>query len=397
MTKRAALAALLVACLVAGIVVVSGPGAADRTEVVAYFPSSTGLYEGDEVRILGMPVGRIERIEPESQRVKVTFWVGRQYPVPADVNAVIISPALVSARAIQLTPAYLNGPQLATGSVIPENRTAVPVEWDDLRAQLQKLTESLQPTQPGGVSTLGAFVSATAENLRGQGHTARDALIKLSETLSALGDHSGDIFATVRNLAALVSALQGSTDLMAHLNENLAAVTATLADDPDEIGAATRAIDDVVGDVQSFVAQNRENLGVTADSLTSVTSALTASLGDIKQTLHIAPTALSNFINIYQPAQGSLSGALVVNNFANPVSFICGAIQAASRKGAEESAKLCAQYLAPIIKNRQYNFPPIGVNPFVGTQARPNEITYSEDWLRPEQGLPELMMPGAGS
>ena len=42
-------------------------------------------------------------------------------------------------------------------AVIPQDRTAVPVEWDDFRQQLQKLTETLQPTQPGGVSTLGAF------------------------------------------------------------------------------------------------------------------------------------------------------------------------------------------------------------------------------------------------
>ena len=66
------------------------------------------------------------------------------------------------------------------------------------------------------------------------------------------------------------------------------------------------------------------------------------------------------------------------------MSFICGAIQAASRLGAEQSAKLCAQYLAPIVKNRQYNFLPLGQNLFVGAQARPNEITYSEDWMRPD-------------
>ena len=41
------------------------------------------------------------------------------------------------------------------------------------------------------------------------------------------------------------------------------------------------------------------------------------------------------------------------------------------------------QYLAPIIKNRQYNFPPLGINPFAGASARPNEITYSEDRLNP--------------
>ena len=64
-------------------------------------------------------------------------------------------------------------------------------------------------------------------------------------------------------------------------------------------------------------------------------------------------TRFQNFLNIYQPAQGAFTGALALNNFANPISFMCGAIQAASRLGAEQSAKLCVQYLAPIIKNRQ--------------------------------------------
>ena len=88
-----------------------------------------------------------------------------------------------------------------------------------------------------------------------------------------------------------------------------------------------------------------------------------------------------------------MTGALAVNNFANPIQFLCGAVQAASRLGAEQSAKLCVQYLAPIIKNRQYNFPPLGENLFVGATARPNEITYSEDWLRPDYVAPDRQRP----
>ena len=79
----------------------------------------------------------------------------------------------------------------------------------------------------------------------------------------------------------------------------------------------------------------------------------------------------------------------MINNFANPISFLCGAVQAASRLGAEQSAKLCVQYLAPIIKNRQYNFLPFGQNLFVGATTRPNELTYSEDWLRPDYIPPQ--------
>ena len=45
----------------------------------------------------------------------------------------------------------------------------MPVEWDDLRDQLERLTDLLKPTKPGGVSTLGALVNTAADNLRGQG------------------------------------------------------------------------------------------------------------------------------------------------------------------------------------------------------------------------------------
>ncbi len=112
-----------------------------------------------------------------------------------------------------------------------------------------------------------------------------------------------------------------------------------------------------------------------------------------RQTLHIAPTTVGNFTNIYEASNGAFTGALAVNNFANPISFLCGAIQAASRLNAEQSSKLCVQYLAPIIKNRQFNFPPIGEDFLVGAQARPNEVTYSEDWLRPDYVPPAPAPP----
>jgi phospholipid/cholesterol/gamma-HCH transport system substrate-binding protein len=395
---RIGLAAALVLVLIAGVVVALRSTAnINRTNAIAYFDNSNGIFVGDEVRILGVPVGEIDKIEPQPGRVKISFWFGAEYKVPADAKAVILSPSLVTSRAIQLTPAYTEGLTMANDTVIPQDRTAVPVEWDDFRQQLQKLTETLQPTEPGGVSTLGAFVRTTADNLRGQGTNIRDAVIKLSQAFSALGDHSKDVFGTVKNLSILVSALQDSTDLMRQLNQNLASVTGLLANDPNEVGNAVSDLNAVVGDVQSFVADNKETLGTTSDKLASVTTALNQSLDDIKQTLHIAPTTFQNFLNIYQPAQGALTGALAINNFANPISFLCGAVQAASRLGAEQSAKLCAQYLAPIIKNRQYNFPPLGENLFVGTQARPNEVTYSEDWMRPDYVPPQPPPPANAS
>jgi phospholipid/cholesterol/gamma-HCH transport system substrate-binding protein len=384
------LAVALVLALAGGIAVVSGSfDKLVKTRVTAYFDNTNGMFVGDEVRILGVPVGRIESIEPQPDQAKVTFWFDRKYKVPADAKAAVLSQQLVTARAIQLVPAYAGGPALADGAVIPRDRTIVPIEWDDLRDQLQKLTDALQPTQPGGQSPLGQFVTTAADNLRGNGASIRDAVIKMSEAFSALGDHSNDIFSTIENLSILVSGLQSSTGLMKQLNQDLAAVTGLLANDQNEVGRAVTDVGQLAEEMKSFAPDVAESLGTTVDKLSSVSQAVADSLDDIKQTLHVAPTAFQNLINIYQPAQAALTGALVVNNFANPITFLCGAIQAASRLNAEQSAKLCVQYLAPIIKNRQYNFPPIGLNPFVGASARPNEVTYSEDWMRPDYVPPQ--------
>jgi phospholipid/cholesterol/gamma-HCH transport system substrate-binding protein len=170
-------------------------------------------------------------------------------------------------------------------------------------------------------------------------------------------------------------------------------VTALLADTPNEVGQAVHDLNIAAGNLHDFLVDNTEAVGTASDKAASISKAVMESLDDIKQALHVAPTAFQNFANIFQPAQAALTGALVVNNFANPITFLCGAIQAASRLGAEQSAKLCVQYLAPIIKNRQFNFPPIGENFFVGASARPNEVTYSEDWMRPDYVPPAAPPP----
>lgn len=394
-TLRAVTGVSLVATLVAASFLVGAKllNHVERNTYTAYFAEANGLFVGDEVRILGVAVGAVDKIEPQPTSSKVTFSVDKQYAVPADARAAILSPSLVTSRAIQLVPAYSGGPALRPGASIPLSRTAVPVEWDDFRRQLEKLTDALQPTAPGGVNSVGEFIDSAADNVRGEGDTARDTVIKLSEAISALGDHADDIFSTVRNLQLLVSALYSSSDLLASFNQNLAGVTTVLSNTPNEVANAVKGLDGALTDLRDFLAENRDAVGVTFDRLGSITTALNDSRGDIKQILHIAPTVFQNFLNIYQPAQSAMTGIIALNNFADIPQWICSSIEAASRLRLDRVSKLCLQYIDPIIKNRIYNYIPAGINPFVGTQARPNEITYSEDWLRPGAAPPPEAAP----
>ena len=94
----------LVVALIGGLYVI-WPRMTTHT-VVGYFASAAGVYPGDEVRVVGVPVGSIESITPQADSVKITMRVKDGVKVPADARAVIIAPNLVAARFIQLTPAY---------------------------------------------------------------------------------------------------------------------------------------------------------------------------------------------------------------------------------------------------------------------------------------------------
>jgi len=108
---------------------------------------------------------------------------------------------------------------MRSGAVIPQTRTAVPLEWM-ICGRSWTTDRSPTTTQPGGVSTLGAFINTAAENLRGQGANIRDTIIKMSQAFSILGDHSNDIFSTIKNLSVVVSALHDSSALLRELNGN---------------------------------------------------------------------------------------------------------------------------------------------------------------------------------
>ena len=331
-----------------------------------------------------MKVGGSTRSSPSRSGLKSPSPFDAKYQVPANVNAVIVSPKLITSRAMQLTPAYTGGPTLANGAVIPQSRTAVPVELDDFRKQLEKLTESLQPTQPGGVSPLGAIINTAADNLRGQGAKIRDTIIKLSQAVSALGDHSNDIFATVKNLSTLVTALHDSADLMAQLNHQSRRGDVAVGQRSRRGRARGRRTSmSPCSDVTGFVADNREALGTTSDRLTSFSKALVDSLDDIKQTLHVLPTRC-------RTSSTSMTGPRLDHRGARVEQLR----QSDHLPVRGDSGRLPAQQPASgqtlrAVFGADHQEPPVQLpadrgQSFVNAAARPNEVTYSEDWMRPD-------------
>ncbi|BDB58797.1 MCE family protein [Rhodococcus sp. RDE2] len=370
-------------------------------EYTAEFTSSRGLYVGDDVRIMGVEVGRVTKIEPRGDRVLVRFDVDSDRRIPADAQAAIVAPTLVSARFVQLTPPHTGGPELPVGATIPVERTAVPVEWDEITEQLTRLTTELGPDDTDPQGALGEVLDVAAANAEGHGPALRDSLQQLATAMRTISDGRHDLFGTLGNLQVFVEALSMSGDQIVSFHDRLASVTEILDANRDDMGAALAGLDAVLVDVERFVRDNRERVDTTVDRTAALTETLAAQRDGIAQVLHVAPTALSNLQGIYQPAHNTVVSALSLTNFANPAQFVCSALAAAEQVDAHTASELCVQYLGPILPLLAMDYPPVRINPTRGVGALPDQLVYTEPELMPAPGAPsptslaDLLSPGA--
>jgi phospholipid/cholesterol/gamma-HCH transport system substrate-binding protein len=387
---------VLAGALIAALVGVQLYKKLTNNTVVAYFPETNALYAGDKVVIMGIRVGAIDNIEPRGDKMKVTFHYSNKYKVPASAQAVILNPTLVASRSIQLEPPYKGGPVLPDNAVISEDRTQVPVEWDDLRNNITHIIDNLGPTRDQKKGPFGDVIESFADGLAGKGKQINNTLDSLSNALTTLDEGRGDFFAVLHSLALFVNALHRDDQQFVALNKDLSQFTDRLTGSDQAAANAIQQTDSLLSTAESFLAENREVLTHDVNNLGEATTAIMQPepRDGLETALHVLPNMAANVLAIYEPAHGSLTGVAALTNFANPMQFICSAIQSGSRLGYQDSAELCAQYLAPIMDAIKFNYLPFGINLFSTADTLPKNVAYSEPRLQPPPGFKDTTVPG---
>jgi phospholipid/cholesterol/gamma-HCH transport system substrate-binding protein len=388
-----AVAAVLVVALIGGGYLALRAVFFAPTKITAFFPAATAIYPGDDVRVSGVTVGTIDSIEPQGTQTKMTMSVDHGVPVPADAQAVIVAQNLVAARYVQLTPAYRSkGPKMADGAVIPLNRTAVPVEWDDVKKQLERLATDLNPDANMATSSVGKFIDSAANALDGNGDKLRQTLAQLSGVGRTLAEGSGNFVGIIKNLQVFVTALRDSNEQIVSFNDRLATLSSVLDGSKSDLDAALTNLSVAVTEVQRFVAGSRNQTAEQLQGLAQVTQTLVDVKDDFEQVLHVTPTAFANAYNIYDPDTGTPRGGFSIPNLASPMQFVCGMIGATQNTTAPETAKLCNDYLGPALRLLNLNYIPIPIAPYLAKSASPDKVVYADPRLAPggEGGAPRI-------
>ena len=245
----------------AGLYYTAGEKKDDTYQVTAYFEKTIGLFPKSDVDVLGVPVGKIVEVEPEGTRVRVLMEIDEKYDIPADANAQIIPPSLISDRFVQLTPAYTGGPTLADGDVLDVDRTQIPAELDDTFKQLKKLLDAIQPGQEGEPGALGALIVELDRALKGQTENLRGTLIQASRLTRTLAGAKGNLSGLLINLDDLFANLATRASSYGTLNRNFLLVLQALAESRGDIEGALGNLADMTEEIGSLVRDNRVQLG----------------------------------------------------------------------------------------------------------------------------------------
>src|SRR5215469_7651350 len=277
-------------------------------QITAYFRETIGVYPGSSVRVLGVPIGKVNAVQPEGTQVKVTMTIDGNVPIPASAKAVVVSASVVSDRYVQLTPAYTTGPQLADGATIPLGRTAVPVEVDQIYASLSKLSAALGPNGLNKNGALNDLIRTGAANLAGNGAYMHSMITEFSALSKTLGGSAGNLYATIAYLQQFTSMLKANDGQVRLAEQQLASVSGFLAADRQDLAAALNQLATALGQVQGFIANNRSLITSNVTKLASLTHILVKERASLAETLDVAPLAVDNVVNAYNATTCTLTG-----------------------------------------------------------------------------------------
>jgi phospholipid/cholesterol/gamma-HCH transport system substrate-binding protein len=320
--------------LVAALTYVLWPRS-ESVHVTAYFPRTVGIYPGSDVRVLGVRIGEVEKITPEGDRVRVELKYDEGRKVPADAKAAVINSSVVSDRYVQLLPVYRTGPVLRNGAVIPETRTAVPVELDRVFDSLHTTADALGPQGANKDGSLSRLLGVSADNLDGQGENLNQTVEDLSKAVTTLSDGRTDLFGTVRNLQVFTAALAADDKSVRSFNTSLAEVAGQLAGERKDLADALKNLGTALGDVSAFVKKNKKSLTSNVQGLSKVTKVLVTQRAALAELLQVAPTGLSNLNDAYNPSSGTLDTRNNAQQAQDPASLLCSVLRTTGDEGGK--------------------------------------------------------------
>lgn len=239
----------------------------------AAFAEAGGLKEGDEVRIAGVRVGKVEEVALDGDHVRVAFKIQESADFGPETRAEIRVKTLLGAMFLSLEP--VGSGQMKEGTEIPINRTSSPydvvdafsglaersgeIDTDQLAESFRTLSELTRNTPEEFQAALKG-VSALSRNLAARDEEINTLLVNLRKVSGVLGDRDQDIIKLMEQADILFTALTERRDAIHNLLVSTTTMSkelqALVRDSKEDLKPALTQLDTVV----KTLLKNQDNL-----------------------------------------------------------------------------------------------------------------------------------------
>ena len=284
--------------------------------VNAQFTTSPGLSPHFEVTYLGQRIGAISSVKLEGDRVDVVLKIDHDVKVPAAVDAAVRRKSAVGEPYVDLSPAPgtnpNDGPRLAGGNTIGLDHTSTPLEYSQLFKAVAALVQSVQPED------LNTLVHELAVGLDGRGDSIRQLLTSANVLSNDLAQHPELVDQLVSDLSQVASTLSTHRDALGAGFDNVAALSATLAQSQQDLAALVQAGPQFTNTLADIIANSKSSLGCVLDGLGTVSATLDPpTLAALRHLISLSPQFEFVLQGLEAPNTGA-GGYLFFNNGANP-------------------------------------------------------------------------------
>ncbi|NKQ51671.1 MCE family protein [Amycolatopsis sp. K13G38] len=269
-----------------GVLLGGGTGGGAEVQVAAVFTNVSFLKPGDEVRIAGVHVGRVDTIgmRPDST-VSVAMSVSGAPQLTDGTAAAIRYKNLSGDRYVELSDGPGTGRPLTANDTIPVSRTTPALDLDVLVGGFEPLFQALSPDQVNQLS--GSLIQV----LQGQAGALSAFLAAVSSATSALADRDQLIGSVIDNLDATLRTFDQHSAQVADLLVQARDLVSGLAADRNTITGALSHLNDLSGTAAALLPVLRPDLNADIRDLGQVSQTLDNHQGEVDAALRELPDA----------------------------------------------------------------------------------------------------------
>lgn len=245
-------------------------------ELTATFDDVTGLLPNDNVKVAGVPVGKVTGISIDKGRAKVSFRVRDSVKVPSDSSASVRWRNLLGQRYVYVYPGSAST-TLEDGGHIDKTQSVV--ELGELFNRLGPIVKALDP------SKVNQFLDTITAALDGNEMKLQQAIADLATLTKGLASRDAAIGRLIENSNTVAGAIESRDAQIRTILDNLLAVTTTFSEHADVLDEATVQLSSFSRDFGTLLDDNKTQIDDTVTNLRTITDLVRSKLPQLDSAL----------------------------------------------------------------------------------------------------------------